>query len=311
MRVTPLILALPALAAAAEQQIPILDQVKGWFSKATVAASSYASSVPAASSVPNPVNAAASVVADGFVERLTLENHRELLKPGSATANPGIEEWMLFVTGGNKSCLGRCGHAEAEWNRSVARLSASRNAPHLAMLDCEAQPVLCNAWALGAPSIVHMLLPQPLADQSTPATSVRYITLNSTAVSSADIVAIHAEETYKLEKPYEGLWHPFDGPLAKTGMNINLGWALWGIAQIPSWMIMLSITMGSRFIMYVSGAALIRYGAKLTNDPQEQENASRRGAHGCGPSSCCPCCPCSPSRKNAKEQVAGQKAIGD
>ena len=249
MRVSPLILALPALAVA--DQIPLVDQVMGWFNKATSVASSYASQVPNPS-VPNPVRAGAAIVADGAVETLTLENWKEILKSGAATANPGIEEWMLYITGGNKTCFGLCEHADLEWNKSVALLSASRNAPHLARLDCETQPILCNSWALGAPTVVHILLPQPLPDQSLPATTVRSIDLNRTSVTAGEIAAIHTEEKYKDVAPYEGFWHPFDGPLAKAGLAIPLGYAIWGFSRIPSWAVMVAISFLSRTFMQVT-----------------------------------------------------------
>jgi len=258
MRVETILLALPALAAA-QQQIPLMDQLKDLYAQATDAVSSLIpgaakpSSAPYASmpsvSVPNPIDAGASVIADAAVQRLTLENHKTLLVPGSATANPGLEEWMVFVTGGNKTCFGLCRHAETEWNKSTALVASSRNAPHLAMLDCETDPVLCNAWALGPPSLIHMFLPQPLPDQTTPATTVRSIPLNRTSVTAEEITAIHTEEKYKQSEPYEGLWHPFDGPLAKTGVNIPLGWAIWGFSQVPSWMIMVGVSFFSRSIM--------------------------------------------------------------
>ena len=245
MRFAPVILALPALAVA-QQQIPLLDQVKGWISKATGAAASYASAIP---TPPNPANAAASAVAEGLLDRLTLENHKELLRPGAATASPGVEEWMVFVTGGNKSCFGLCEHAETEWNKSVPLLAASRNPPRLALLDCEAEPVLCNAWAAGAPTVFHFFIPQPLPDQSTPATTVRSISLNRTSVTATQLAAIHTEEKYKETEVYEGFWHPFDSPLAQTGANVVLGYAVWGFSKIPSWLFMIGISFFSRTIM--------------------------------------------------------------
>ncbi|KAJ9623581.1 hypothetical protein H2203_005843 [Taxawa tesnikishii (nom. ined.)] len=245
MRFDAVLLALPALAAA--DQAPLLDQVKGWFNRATAAASSY---VPSGSpSIPNPVNAGAAGLSSLTVDRLTLENHKTLLQPAAATASPGIEEWLIFITGGNKTCFGMCNHAETEWNKSVPLMETSRSAPHLALLNCETDPVLCNAWALGPPSLVHMLLPQPLPDQSTPATTVRSIPLNRTAVTAREIAAVHNDEKYKEVEPYEGFWHPFDGPLAKSGLSIPVGYFIWGFSAIPSWLFMVGISFLSRTIM--------------------------------------------------------------
>lgn len=246
MRFEPLVLALPALAAA--EQVPLMDQMKGWFNKATAAASAYVPA-PSAASLPNPVDAGAAAISSVAVDRVTLDNWKELVVAGGATASPGVEEWMIYITGANKTCFGMCEHAEKAWNQSVPLLEASKNAPHLALLNCETDPVLCNAFALGPPSVLHMFLPQPLPDQSKPATTVRTIPLNRTSVTTQDIVAIHTEEKYKEHEPYEGFWHPFDGPLAKNGLAIPFGYVIWGFSAIPSWMFMIFISFFSRTIM--------------------------------------------------------------
>jgi len=250
MRVTPLILALPALAVA--DQIPIFDQLKGQFNsllaQVTGAATSVASSIPTPSVV-NPVDAGAAAIANSAVEKITLENYQNVLRGDRATASPGIEEWMMYVTGGNKTCYGLCDHANNEWYKAIPMLLASKNTPHLASLDCETQPVLCHAWALGAPTLVHMFLPQPLPDQSTPASTLRSIGLNRTEVTAGYIASLHTEEKYKDFPVYEGFWHPFDGPLAKFGAGIPLGYVIWGFSQVPSWMIMIGISFFSRTIM--------------------------------------------------------------
>lgn len=255
MRVNAALLALPALASA-QQQAPLMDQLKGWFDKATQAvqglqasASSAVPNAPAMSDIPNPVNAAAAQVASLSVDRLTLENHQQLLKTGAATASPGIEELMLFITGGNKTCFGLCDHAETEWNKSVPLIAASRNAPKLAVLNCETDPVLCNAWAAGPPSVFYFLLPQPLPDQSSPATTVHEIPLNRTDVTSAEIVALVSEGKYKETAPYEGVFHPFDGHLAKFGVGIPFGYAVYYFSLVPSWMMMVGISFFTRNFM--------------------------------------------------------------
>ena len=103
MRTSPLLLALPALSSA--QQVPFLDQVKGWFAQASSTVSSAIPSVPSIS-IPNPVASGAAKIAAAKVQRLTIENFNNVMKPGAATASPGIEPWMVFVTGGNKTCFG-------------------------------------------------------------------------------------------------------------------------------------------------------------------------------------------------------------
>jgi hypothetical protein len=247
MRTSPLLLALPALAAS--QQIPLLDQVKGWFAKASESISSAIPSAPSPASIPNPIASGAKKVASAKVERLTLDNYKDVLKPGAATSSPGIEDWMIFVTGGNATCYGGCVRAETAWNESTALISASRNPPTLAVLDCDTNQVLCNAWAIGPPSILYFQIPQPLPDQSTPATTCRFIGLNRTSTTAPEIAAIALQEKYKNKEPYEGYFHPFDGPLAKFGLAIPVGYVIWGFSKIPSWAFMIAVSFASRSIM--------------------------------------------------------------
>jgi hypothetical protein len=97
MRASTFVLALPAVAAA--QQFAILDQVKGFFNKATESLSSAVASATQAINIPNPATAAAAKVAGLSVRKLTLENHQELLRPGAATSSPGLEAWFIYVRG--------------------------------------------------------------------------------------------------------------------------------------------------------------------------------------------------------------------
>lgn len=251
MRASSVLLALPALSTA--QQIPLVDnvlgQVKGWFAQASETAASAIPAAPSVESIPNPIDAATAKVADVQVPHLTLANHKELIKPGAATASPGIEEWMVFVTGANATCFGLCKPAEKAFNGSVALLSATPNPPNLAYLNCEQDPVLCNAWGVSPPRVLHIELPQPLADQSLPATTVRAISFNRTTVTAPEIAAIHLQETYKQTAPYEGFFHPFNGPLAEYGLNIPVGYAIWGFSKIPSWAFMIGVSFISRNVM--------------------------------------------------------------
>ncbi|KAK5107059.1 hypothetical protein LTR62_001909 [Meristemomyces frigidus] len=252
MRASTFALALPALASA--QQYPFQDQiaqvtnqVKGFLGQATSSAASAAQHIP--TSIPNPAAIASAKIAALNVEPLTLENHKQLLQPGGATSTPGIETWMVFVTGANMTCVGSCERAEIAWNESTALIAASPSAPRLAMLNCDADPVLCNAWAMSPPTVIHIQLPQPLADQSTPATTVRSISMNRTTVTAPEIAALHLENKYLETEPYEGFWHPFDGPLAKYGAAIPLAYVIWGFSKVPSWAFMIGLSFLSRTFM--------------------------------------------------------------
>lgn len=247
MRFSPVVLALPALAVA--QQVPLLDQLKGFFNKATASISSVASNIPTSISVPNPVAKAASKFAQLNVVPITLENHKTVLQPGAATASPGIEEWLIFVTGGNKTCYGLCTRAETAWNESTALISAKKNPPNLGLINCETDGVLCHAWQVHPPNLLHMQLPQPLADQSLPTSTVRNIFVNRTSVTAPEIAALVLQDKYLETKPYESVFQPFDGFLAKTGLQIPLGYVSFGISKVPSWVFMIGVSFISRNFM--------------------------------------------------------------
>ena len=132
---------------------------------------------------------------------------------------------------------------------SLPFLSAKPNAPKFAILDCEAQPVLCNAWAVGPPSLYYFQIPKPLADQSAPAPTVRYVSLNRTSTTVDTIKTLVLDEGLEKTEPYEGLWHPFNGKLQEFGLAIPVGYAVWGFAKMPSWLPMILISVLSRSFM--------------------------------------------------------------
>ena len=125
------------------------------------------------------------------------------------------------------------------------RLKTTATSPHLASVDCESQPVLCNSWAAGPPAIWHITRP---ATPEAP-TNVRIISLNTTTTTSSDIMKIHSAQTWKDAPLYEGAFHPFDGYIAKFGLSQPVGYVLWIFATVPSWAFMLLISIASRSFM--------------------------------------------------------------
>jgi hypothetical protein len=118
MRVSSsLLLALPALAVA-EEQIPLLDKVKGFFNKATAAVSSSIPSMPSMPSAPidSATNKAAANAAAAIQYPLTLENWKEVLTVDPTASPPTTQDWLIFATGGNTTCFGLCGNATKAWN---------------------------------------------------------------------------------------------------------------------------------------------------------------------------------------------------
>ena len=89
--------------AAAQAQIPFKDKATELINKAK-------------DLLPNsgPIEAGSAYIAGTIVERINIRNWERKLSPKLDTE----EEWMVYVTGGNKSCFGRCGPIDAVWNVS-------------------------------------------------------------------------------------------------------------------------------------------------------------------------------------------------
>ena len=108
MRFTSLVAFLPALALA-QEQVPLADRVQGWFNKAKAY-------VPTAAPA-DPIAKMAEKVSEKRVTPVTLDNWQTLLSPGLEA-----QDWYIFVTGGEKTCFGRCDHAAKAFNVSYTRL---------------------------------------------------------------------------------------------------------------------------------------------------------------------------------------------
>jgi len=103
------LLALPAIVAA-QQQKPLQDTVQEWFNKAK-------SFMPGA--VTSPIDTAAARVAAEKVTLLTKDNWASTLTPSASSSfSDGPDEWMVFFSGGNKTCYGQCEGLEKAWNVS-------------------------------------------------------------------------------------------------------------------------------------------------------------------------------------------------
>lgn len=121
--------------------------------------------------------------------------------------------------------------------------------PNLGYLNCEQERVLCSIWAAGTPTIWHLQLPEAQAGEPRPAAPLHIVYLNTTTVTPETIYKIHSEKTYEKDAPYEGALHPLDGWLAKYGLNVPLGYVMYGFSLIPSWLFMIAISFFSRTIM--------------------------------------------------------------
>jgi hypothetical protein len=129
---------------------------------------------------------------------------------------------------------------------------ANKPSLKLGRVDCEANEILCTAWSVGVPAVWHFLTPDSALSYNAP-TDVRIIRFNSSSVTTEDITSIPshsgANPRYKKYEPYTGMLHPIDSTLARFGLSMPVGYALWLLGAIPSWAMMLVISMVSRQIM--------------------------------------------------------------
>lgn len=232
MRVLPFLAVLPALAAA-QEQTPLVERVQGWFNKAK---SYLPSPTPVA-----PVEKVTGQIAQKAVTPFNLSNWHSLLEPSSER-----QEWLVFVTGGNKTCFGRCGRAEKAFNESILLFSVDRTSPHLGSLNCEKENVLCSTWFASPPTVWHFQIPQAQVGEERLPTPLHIVPLNTSTITPEGIYKIHSEKNYETFPAYEGALHPTDGWLAKTGLNVALGYIIFGFSAIPSWLFMIGVSLFSR-----------------------------------------------------------------
>lgn len=91
----------------AADQVPLQDMAASWLGKAK-------SFLPSGSP-DDPIDALAAGVAGRVVERINVRNWQRKLAPQLDME----QEWMIYITGGNKSCFGRCGLVDEKWNVCV------------------------------------------------------------------------------------------------------------------------------------------------------------------------------------------------
>ncbi|KIX09090.1 uncharacterized protein Z518_00168 [Rhinocladiella mackenziei CBS 650.93] len=239
MHFTSLLL-LPLLVAA--DQAALKDKVAKWFDKAK-------SYIPS-EAPPNPIDASTAKVAGNVVEKINIRNWERRLSPKPDTE----EEWMVYMTGGNKSCFGRCTPVDLKWNESVPLLAAlpqpAGSPPlRLGIVDCEKDEVLCTAWASTMPSVYHFHLPKKSEPQAKSPLHIAPLNISTTTID--DIVSIPAasKSRYLEYVEYTGALHPLDGWMAKFGLLQPFGYVMWGIGSMPSWVMMIGISFISRQIM--------------------------------------------------------------
>lgn len=124
MRFTHFIAVLPVLAAA-QEQIPLADRVQGWFNQAKSLLPTATPVIPVAEQVVEPKKvqekakaAPVSITVTPFNET----NWRSYLEPSSEA-----QDWLIYITGGNKTCFGRCGSADKAWNVRAPKIGGGKD----------------------------------------------------------------------------------------------------------------------------------------------------------------------------------------
>lgn len=235
--------------AAAQAQKPLTDQMKNWFSVAT---SSIVNAIPSAPSIASamksPVAAAAAKGASLTVHSLTMRNYEDVLAVDTTRSGP--TEWMVLISGGNKTCGGHCTRLEVAFNETASILAADPTAPKLGYVNCDQQGPLCKTWGVIPAVIWHIQRPQPIpGEQSAPPTTVTINYLRFNETKAQDMVALHTGKKYEDGLVYDSVFQPFDGDLKKYGVNKIVGYVTYGFSVIPSWAYMVAVSMFTRTFM--------------------------------------------------------------
>lgn len=109
MRLIQVLALAPALALA-QEQVPLADRFQGWLDKAKAYLPTATPVVPATVEEVQKVVEQKKIQAKP-VTQLNLTNWESILEPAS---DP--QDWFVFVTGGNKTCFGRCDQADKSFN---------------------------------------------------------------------------------------------------------------------------------------------------------------------------------------------------
>ncbi|KFG79396.1 hypothetical protein MANI_009532 [Metarhizium anisopliae] len=234
-----IIAALPLLASAQEDP---LAQYKAQFQTFMDKMSGY---------IPNPgthdpVAALEAKLGSMKMSTLTLENWKETLYEPVAPGATVPTEWWVLISGRNKTCFGHCGKVEQAFNETAAKFAILPGSPHMGMLNCDDQPILCNAWSAGAGSIWSInMLPAPAT------VDIFKKRLNLTSTTSEDLVKLNSAESKQAAGfvPLDSWFHPFNGKATELGLSVPYGYVMWAFGLVPNWLFMLIVSFASRSFM--------------------------------------------------------------
>ncbi|KFY23137.1 hypothetical protein V493_06052 [Pseudogymnoascus sp. VKM F-4281 (FW-2241)] len=186
----------------------------------------------------------AAIAKANNVDILTLNNWRSTLLDSVTPLSKGPEEWWVLLTAGNKTCWGNCENLTRAFNESAQLFKSDPTAPHMALINCDHQPVLCHSWASGAPSMYIFEVSAPPAE-----VPLHIQGFNTTTVTAQDMVKLHGTNSFKERPAYDGHFHPFDGTAHKYGLDLAAGWIIWAFNILPNWAFMILISFASRTMM--------------------------------------------------------------
>ena len=141
---------------------------------------------------------------------------------------------------------GHCEKVEKAFNASAARFSLLPKAPHMALINCDDQPVLCNSWSASSGTVWAIdMVPPP-----SPVEIYRK-RMNLTSTTDQTFVDLYKKGDKEGWTYHDGYFHPFNGPLAKNGLSVPIGYFFYFFNAIPSWAMMLVVSFFSRSMMSV------------------------------------------------------------
>lgn len=137
---------------------------------------------------------------------------------------------------------GHCDVINAAFAGATAKTAG--DGAHVAVLDCEDQPVLCNSWS-ASPGYLYIfeLFPPPAK------TDIYTKRVNLTTSTPESIAAIYEDKARATFHHLDGYFHPLDGVMAEYGLAVPFGYFIWFFNVIPSWALMLAVSFFSNSFM--------------------------------------------------------------
>ncbi len=138
---------------------------------------------------------------------------------------------------------GQCEKVEKVFNETAGRFAITPKTPHMAILNCEDERVLCNSWSAGVGAIwAFQMLPEPAP------IDIYKRRLNMTSTTVDDLVTLHTNGKKSFEL-LDSWFHPFNGKIAELGLSVPVGYVFWAFGLVPNWAFMLIVSMVSRTMM--------------------------------------------------------------